>query len=128
MLQRELVVFAQTFDITRFEARGFGASDRAPDGGEEMIGKHVAIHKRAAGSLLGARRAHDRVMEKLTAGTEQLEGSGKIIIKAFFRNMFGRADAGDAIEGFAGPELEKVFHCDAALKAAARMRSRATSA
>jgi hypothetical protein len=44
MFQRELVVFAQTFDITRFETRGFGAGDRAPDGGEEMIGKHVAIH------------------------------------------------------------------------------------
>ena len=114
MVQGKFVVLAETLDVTHFEAGGFGASDCAPDGGEKMIGKHIAIHERAAGALLDTRRAHDRVMEKLAAGTEQFERSDKIIVKAFFRNMLGRADTGDAIKGFGGAKLKKIFDFDAA--------------
>jgi hypothetical protein len=130
MVQGKFVVLAETLDVTHFEAGGFGASDCAPDGGEKMIGKHIAIHERAAGALLDTRRAHDRVMEKLAAGTEQLERSDKIIVKAFFRNMLGRADTGDAIKGFGGRNSRKFSTSMRHLlaKPAARMRSRATSA
>jgi hypothetical protein len=62
--------------------------------------------------ILGAR---DRMMEKLTAGTEPLERSDKIVAKVFFRNMFGGTDTGDAIKGFSGAKLEKIFDFDAAL-------------
>lgn len=109
MLQCKLVMLAQAFDITHFEAAGFGGDDRAPNRGEKMVGKNIAIHERAAAPLSETRHAHDGVMEELTAGTKQFEGSHEVIVEALFWNVLGSADAGIAIEGFSGTELRENF-------------------
>ena len=81
MFERKPVVLAQTFNVARFETGGLGASHRVPDRREKMVRKHVALHKRAAGTLGDAQRAHNRVMEKLSTGPEQLVSSEEVIIK-----------------------------------------------
>jgi hypothetical protein len=40
-----------------------------------------SLHERAAGTLGDAQRAHNRVMEKLSTGPEQLVSSEEVIIK-----------------------------------------------
>src|SRR5689334_19908610 len=54
-------------------------------------------------------------MKKLPSGTKHGKCSFKIAFKIFFRDVFGRADADNSIEGFAGPKFEKIIDLDPAL-------------
>ena len=114
MLKRHPIVLAQAFDIARLETGCSSAPESAPDCSQEMTGKNITVHERAAGPILDVRCAHNHVMEELPAGTKQLIGAGKVVIEAFFRYVFGRAYAGDPVEKFTRTELKKVFNFHAA--------------